>query len=176
MSLTSLISQHHELKKEFSNMKKVMCDQNDRPITAVDWNTAIKVQSIGKSFESGMIGTAFDYAARCIVMKALSRENVVKETCLIAEKGLSKYNECAELMELYPTGSADIDRERNEGLNLVWESGREIYEFLKDKLQAAKDARENFIDGSLGLKAMVEGAVFLARLDDLSCQVYSSCR
>lgn len=144
-----------------------MYDQNDRPLTTQDWYTTIKVPSIGKSFERGLIGTAFDYAARSIVLKFLARENVVKEKYLTAEIGLSKYNECAELMQLFPTGTDDIDKERYEGLSKVWQSGKEIHDYLKDQLKSAKEARENFIDGNIGFKTMVEGAVFLARLDEI---------
>jgi len=126
MSLTSIISSHHELKKEFPNLKQFMYDQKERPLTKKEWGTSIKVPSIRKSFEQGLIGTAFDYAARCIVIKSLGRENVVKENFLIAEKGLLSYNECAEMMQLFPTGSDEIDKERDEGLRLVWDSPKEI--------------------------------------------------
>ena len=169
MSLTRLIKNHHELKLEFPNLKGFLTDQNDVLIKLSERDFPIRVPSIGKSFECSLIGTAFDYAVRGIVSKYLGRDNVIKEKVLAAEYGLRGYNLAAGSMEFSSNGNDDIDKERNLGLNIIWNPKKNeiIKQYLNDRFESVKNTREKFINSNSDLKTMVEGSIFLARLDEV---------
>lgn len=169
MSLTRLIKNHPELKREFPNLKGFLTDQNDMMIKLSERNFPIKVPSLGKSFECSLIGTAFDYAARGIILKYFGRDNVTREKVLAAEYGLRGFQRAAESMEFSPTGNDDIDKERNTGLNIIWnpQENELIKQYLSDRFEKVMHSREIFIDGNSDLKTMIEGSIFLARLDEV---------
>jgi hypothetical protein len=135
----------------------------------VDWKTAITVPSVGKSHEAGAIGTAFDYLARAILTRKTGAENVEARRP-VAQEGLARLPEELRLnlaSDLGPYAEQDpiVRQQRQEGLKLALEHESELLCYMRDRLDAAMTAKDEFVSGDLSMEGYAEHTLFMARSD-----------
>lgn len=163
MSLTNLIKDNPDIKREFPLLKPYFRDKHNEPILRDAWKSPIKVKSIGKYNEPGQIGTAFDYVARALLAREVG--SVILEKELIAEKGLRNLP-YAIYSPIFPTGDSTIDNERLLGCEKVTMDLQGVTDYLQNRLNEALNNRKMFINGACSLSQVISDSVFLSKLDE----------
>ena len=168
MSLTSLLSDSQELRKMIPNLKPQLTKLNGKTMKASDWRMPILTSSIGKPYEAGTIGTAFDYVARWILTKKVGKQNTTSHT-LVAENGAqllssTLFIENEDTFFRYEK-DASIKKERVEGYELALEHRDELMDYIQERLESAKRAVNQFIADKISLEEVASHALFLAKLD-----------
>ncbi len=149
MSLTSLINDDKDLRKTISDLKlkKYLVDWNGQKI---HWNEIPIVPSIGAPWEGSVIGTAFDYMTRAILIRHVGYENAIRHT-YVAEQGL-------KLLE---------DDLRYGNLRIAPFTLPKLLDFLDTQYENATTAMDQFIQKNIEIEDLAPHALFLARLDSV---------
>lgn len=166
MSLTSTIQAHPEVRHLVPHLKSILTDLDGSPMSPASWKTPIAVPSVGKAHEAGIVGTAFDYAARAVLTRQVGTKNVDARRP-VAEEGLAvlpKYLRIAD-RSLQLEKDAAIRAERLQGFELARAHEADLTRYLAERLQEALAALEGFVEGTRSLDEYVQHTVLLARLD-----------
>lgn len=166
MSLTKIIDNNPHLKKEFPNLKIFLRDQHGNALTPTDWKTPIKVSSIGKSFEAGTIGTAFDYVARAMLTRYVGEQQATMEIDFAADKGLKKLNRYLQL-PINSSGDLVIDEQRRVGRELAIDSIKQVNAYLHERYTSGMKSRKEFIGGKGSIDTLIKDSIFFTRLDEV---------
>jgi len=168
MSLTALINKNKDLRKIIPNLKAHLVDWHGQKISSPLNKTPILISSIGVSWEGGIIGTAFDYMTRAILIRQVGYENAIRHS-YVAEEGLKNFPKALDSIltqiDLLPTRDPERDKRRAKGVEYALEKLPELMDFLNAQLENAKNSIDQFIKKNMKIETLAPHALFMAKLD-----------
>jgi hypothetical protein len=169
MSLTSVLAANPDVRNSLPKLKPDLVTLGGVPMLPPDWKAAIAVPSVGKPHEAGEIGTAFDYLARAILTRKAGAKNVEARRP-VAQEGLARLPEALRLNfanDLGPHAEQDpvVRQQRQEGLKLALAHESELLYYMRDRLDAAMSAQDEFVRGKVSMDEYARHTLFMARVD-----------
>lgn len=168
MSLTTLINKNKDLRKFVPNLKANLVDWNEQKNSSPLNTIPILVPSIGAPWEGGVIGTAFDYMTRAILIRHAGYENAIRRT-YVAEEALEIFPlaliQAQNNIDLFPTRDSERNERRKKGVEHALEKLPALMDFLDTRLKNAKKSMDQFIQKNMKIETLAPHALFMSKLD-----------
>lgn len=166
MSLTGLIKNNPDIKKNIPNLKKYCRGEDSRLLKSDDWKVPILVEPVGQSWEWGLIGTTFDYMARAQISRKLGLEYKTEPNGLVAHEGLRYLYMYSPDGFSYRSKNEEVEKERDIGKQRFVKARKWIIAYIEKRLVEAESAYYKFINEEGDIENAIRAALFLARLDE----------